>query len=258
MTSVDALLEIMVRLRDPDDGCPWDVEQTFATIAPYTLEEAYEVDHAIQRGDMRELCDELGDLLLQVVFHAQMADEAGHFAFSDVVQAICQKLVRRHPHVFGGANDPALPHSSQDQTRLWEEIKAEERAARADGRGDGEARPGLFDGIPIALPALSRAIKLRKRVATAAANAATSNAHAERTEATHEIQSALVRIEGQLQSQRQPGDDEAEKVQREIGRLLSACVDLSRALGVDPELALRTANRDFEQRVESDREGEAQ
>ena len=144
MSPVDRLVAIMARLRDPKGGCPWDLEQDFASIAPYTLEEAYEVDDAIRRGDMQGLCDELGDLLLQVVFHARMAEEAGHFAFADVVEGLCEKLVRRHPHVFG---DAAIT-SSAEQTRSWEAIKAAERAA------SGRPADTLAE-VPLALPALA-------------------------------------------------------------------------------------------------------
>ena len=152
MSPVDRLVAIMARLRDPKGGCPWDLEQDFASIAPYTLEEAYEVDDAIRRGDMQGLCDELGDLLLQVVFHARMAEEAGHFAFADVVEGLCEKLVRRHPHVFG---DAAIT-SSAEQTRSWEAIKAAERAA------SGRPADPLAE-VPLALPALARAAKLQRR-----------------------------------------------------------------------------------------------
>ena len=154
VSRIDRLLEIMAKLRDPAGGCPWDLEQDFASIAPYTLEEAYEVDDAIRRGDMEALLDELGDLLLQVVFHARMAEEDGLFRFDDVVDAICEKLVRRHPHVFGDAK----VESSADQTRSWEAIKAAERA---------EAGPGVdpIEAVPLALPALARAAKLQRRAA---------------------------------------------------------------------------------------------
>jgi ATP diphosphatase len=153
--SVSRLLEIMAKLRDRDGGCPWDLEQTFATIAPYTIEEAYEVDDAIRREDWDGLRDELGDLLLQVVFHAQMAREAGKFAFEDVVAAICDKLQRRHPHVFGDA----VIESADAQTRAWEQQKADERAARG--------ATSAMDGVPLALPALLRARKLISRAARA-------------------------------------------------------------------------------------------
>jgi MazG family protein len=152
VSAVERLLRIMAELRDPNGGCPWDLEQDFKSIAPYTLEEAYEVDDAIRRGDMQSLLDELGDLLLQVVFHAQMAEEGGHFRFADVVDGICAKLVRRHPHVFGGAKVA----SSEEQTRSWEAIKAAER----EGAG-GPADP--LDAVPLALPALARAAKLQRR-----------------------------------------------------------------------------------------------
>ncbi|HKA16520.1 MAG TPA: nucleoside triphosphate pyrophosphohydrolase [Myxococcota bacterium] len=149
--SIERLLEIMAKLRDRDGGCPWDLEQSFATIAPYTIEEAYEVDDAIRREDWDGLRDELGDLLLQVVFHSQMAREAGRFDFADVVRAICDKLERRHPHVFGDARI----ETAEAQTHAWERQKADERAAR------GAA--SAMDGIPRALPALSRARKLISR-----------------------------------------------------------------------------------------------
>jgi MazG family protein len=153
---IDALLAIMARLRDPQHGCPWDLEQTFASIAPYTLEEAYEVADAIERDDLGDLKDELGDLLLQVVFHSQMAAEARAFSFADVVEAICTKMIRRHPHVFG---DEKVANADA-QTTAWEEHKRQERAAR--GTGDG----GLLGDVPMALPALVRALKLQKRAAS--------------------------------------------------------------------------------------------
>jgi MazG family protein len=156
MLECDRLVEIMARLRDPEGGCPWDLEQDFASIAPYTLEEAYEVDDAIRRGDMKALKGELGDLLLQVVFHARMAEEAGHFCFADVAAALCEKLVRRHPHVFGDAQ----VSSSAEQTESWEAIKAEERA-------EAGARAHPLDDVPLALPALARAAKLQRRAARA-------------------------------------------------------------------------------------------
>jgi ATP diphosphatase len=151
VSDVGRLLEIMARLRNPEGGCPWDLEQDFASIAPYTIEEAYEVDDAIRRGDLAALREELGDLLLQVVFHAQMAREAGHFDFGDVVEAICDKLVDRHPHVFGDA----VVTTASAQTDAWERRKAEERAAAG--------APGVADGVPLALPALLRARKLLSR-----------------------------------------------------------------------------------------------
>jgi uncharacterized protein YabN with tetrapyrrole methylase and pyrophosphatase domain len=160
-STIERLIAIMARLRDPAAGCPWDLEQDFASIAPYTLEEAYEVDDAIRRGDMRGLRDELGDLLLQVVFHARMAEEAGQFRFDDVVTVICEKLVRRHPHVFGEAKI----ESSAAQTESWERIKAEERA-------EAGAPADPFADVPLALPALARAAKLQRRAARAGLAAA--------------------------------------------------------------------------------------
>jgi len=152
VSAIERLVEIMARLRDPNGGCPWDLEQDFASIAPYTLEEAYEVDDAIRRGDMQGLCDELGDLLLQVVFHARMAEEAGHFRLQEVVEGLCDKLVRRHPHVFGDATIA----TTAEQTESWEAIKAAERTA-----ADRAADP--LDDVPLALPALARAAKLQRR-----------------------------------------------------------------------------------------------
>ena len=172
MSATDRLVEIMARLRDPNGGCPWDLEQDFASIAPYTLEEAYEVDDAIRRGDMQGLADELGDLLLQVVFHARLAEEAGHFRFSDVVEGLCDKLVRRHPHVFG---DAAIA-TSAEQTESWEAIKAAERAAA--GRA-----PDPFDDVPLALPALARAAKLQRRAARAGRAAELPDASDEKLDA---------------------------------------------------------------------------
>jgi nucleoside triphosphate diphosphatase len=166
-SSVDRLVAIMAKLRDPDGGCPWDLEQDFASIAPYTLEEAYEVDDAIRRGDMKGLADELGDLLLQVVFHARMAEEAGHFRFEDVAAGICEKLVRRHPHVFGDAKVA----TSAEQTESWEKIKAAERAEA------GAPADPLAD-VPLALPALARAAKLLRR----AERAGLARAESERSE----------------------------------------------------------------------------
>jgi uncharacterized protein YabN with tetrapyrrole methylase and pyrophosphatase domain len=165
---IERLVAIMAKLRDPQGGCPWDLEQDFASIAPYTLEEAYEVDDAIRRGDMKGLLDELGDLLLQVVFHARMAEEAGHFRFEDVAAAICEKLVRRHPHVFGEAEI----RTSEEQTRSWEAIKAAERE-------EAGAPADPLDEVPLALPALARAAKLQRRAARAGCEVALPAASAE-------------------------------------------------------------------------------
>lgn len=211
------LLAIMARLRDPKTGCEWDSVQTFETIAPYTIEEAYEVDDAIRRGDMADLKDELGDLLLQVVFHARMAEEQGDFAFADVAAAIADKMERRHPHLFGAAE--------QGGHHLWEQIKAEERGAK------GHA--SALDGIAGALPALMRAEKLQKRAARTGFDwPDPSGARAKIDEELAEVEAAA------------DADERAE----EIGDLLFATVNWARKLGIDPEMALRAANAKFERR----------
>jgi ATP diphosphatase len=215
------LAAIMARLRDPVRGCPWDVEQDFASIAPYTIEEAYEVAEACAAGDMPALRDELGDLLLQVVFHARMAEEAGAFALGDVATAISDKMVRRHPHVFGGN-----PREAGAGTTQWETIKAAERAAKPE---DGSA----LAGVAIALPALMRAEKLQKRAARTGFDWPDADgARAKIVEEIAEVDAAA---------------DEAERVD-EIGDLLFAVVNWARKLGVDPEVALRAANAKFEGR----------
>jgi len=197
---MDRLLALMARLRDPESGCPWDLAQSFETIAPYTIEEAYEVDDAIRRGDRSELRDELGDLLFQVVYHARMAEEAEDFAFSDVVDAICEKMERRHPHVFGTAPAGDATH----QTLRWEEIKAEERRQNGD------------PGVPLALPALTRAAKLQRRAANAGWPELVSSRGAEN-----------------------------------LGDRLFALVSEARQAGLDPEQALREANASFERALKA-------
>jgi ATP diphosphatase len=216
-TNIDRLVAIMARLRDPERGCEWDSAQTFATIAPYTIEEAYEVADACQRGDMADLKDELGDLLLQVVFHARIAEEAGDFALADVVSAICDKMERRHPHIFGDA--------VQGGHYLWEQIKAEERGAK-------DAVSAL-DGVAIGLPALLRAEKLQKRAAR------TGFDWPDPDGARAKIDEELAEVEA--------ADTDAERVE-EIGDLLFAMVNWSRKLGIDPEAALRAASAKFERR----------
>ena len=217
------LLAIMRRLRDPDGGCPWDLEQNFATIAPYTIEEAYEVASAIEAGDYAALKDELGDLLLQVVFHAQMADEQGLFAFADVVRAICEKMIRRHPHVFAKAraDTPAAV------SRTWEDIKRQERAGK-------QIQPeSLLDGVPNALPALVRAVKLQNRAAQIGFDWPSPVTVADKiAEETRELADAAA-------------SGEAEKVEEEFGDLLFAMANLARHLKLDPEHALRGANEKF-------------
>ncbi|HEY8492796.1 MAG TPA: nucleoside triphosphate pyrophosphohydrolase [Myxococcota bacterium] len=230
MSRIDRLLEIMARLRDPRGGCPWDVEQTFETIAPYTIEEAYEVDDAIRRGDLAALREELGDLLLQVVFHAQMAREAGHFDFDAVVDAICDKLVRRHPHVFGDAQ----VRSAAEQLEAWEEHKARERAARGDGR-DG-APASALDGVARGLPALLRAQKLVRR----ARRAGLATAPAAPEEAWARLRAA---------------GDAGPAAAETIGELLLALAGAADAAGVDAEQALREATARFEAAARAEERG---
>jgi MazG family protein len=223
---VQALLAIMRRLRDPDGGCPWDLEQNFATIAPYTIEEAYEVSSAIEAKDYAALKDELGDLLLQVVFHAQMAAEAKMFAFEDVVRAICDKMIRRHPHVFasGGAKTP------EALTVAWEEIKRREREGKPAAAGS------LLDDVPRALPALMRAIKLQNRAAEVGFDWPSAVHVTDKiAEETRELAEAAA-----------SGKDA--KVAEEFGDLLFAMANLARHLEVDPEDALRAANAKFVRR----------
>ena len=225
MTPVDRLNAIMARLRDPERGCPWDVEQTFETIAPYTLEEAYEVADAIERGDWDELKSELGDLLFQVVFHARMAEEQGLFAFDDVANAIADKLERRHPHVFG---DEAARADGAAQKARWEDIKADERKAKA--------QHGVLDDVPVGLPALARAAKLTKRAARVGFD----------WPSTDEVFDKFVEEVAELRAEIAAGD--VEKAREEIGDLLFVMANLARKLGVEPEDALRGTNAKFVRR----------
>ena len=220
------LLEIMARLRDPDGGCPWDIEQTFATIAPYTVEEAYEVADAIERGDLGDLKEELGDLLLQVVYHARIAEEAGAFDFAQVAAAIADKMVRRHPHVFGAdeVKDAAV------QTQRWEAIKAAERAAKGAKIG---APPSALDGVPLGLPALTRATKLTRRAARVGFDWPTIG------EVIAKIREELAELEVEIEA------GETAKAREELGDLLFACANLARKLEAEPEDALRAANAKF-------------
>jgi ATP diphosphatase len=228
---ISGLLEIMTALRTPHTGCPWDLEQNFATIAPYTIEEAYEVADAIARGDLADLRDELGDLLLQVVFHARMAQEQGAFAFGDVVQAITEKMLRRHPHVFGDADAPR-PDAVKG---LWERIKAEEKAARAAQKG-AAAPDGALAGVPTALPAMMRAQKLQTKAGQVGFDWNDPQAVlAKIREETEEVANALAR-----------GDQAA--AGQEVGDLLFAAVNLARHLDQDAEGLLRSTNRKFERR----------
>ncbi len=230
---MERLLEIMVLLRDPERGCPWDVEQTFASIAPHTIEEAFEVADAIERGDMEHLEDELGDLLLQVVFHARMAEEAGLFGFEDVAARIVDKLVRRHPHVFGDVeiNDAAA------QIKAWEEHKARERSQKAEVSESGHGH-GALDGVTAALPALTRALKLQNRAARVGFDWDDSGG------ALDKLREELGELETELEA---PDPDKA-RIEDEVGDLLFSCVNLARKLGVEPESALRHGNGKFERR----------
>ena len=232
---VEQLVAIMAALRTPDTGCPWDLEQSFATVAPFTIEEAYEVVDAIERNDMADLRDELGDLLLQVVFHARMAEEAGLFGFPDVVAAINAKLIRRHPHVFADAR-----HLSAAEVKgLWGQIKARERQERRAARGAlgaPEAAGGALAGVPLALPALTRAVKLQEKAGKVGFDWNDPLAVlAKLKEETAEVEEALA-----------AGD--AEGVRGEIGDLLFVVANLARHAKLDPEAALRAANAKFERR----------
>ncbi|HEY3912363.1 MAG TPA: nucleoside triphosphate pyrophosphohydrolase [Stellaceae bacterium] len=231
---LDRLLAIMARLRDPEGGCPWDREQNFATIAPYTIEEAYEVADAIARGDMAGLKDELGDLLFQVVFHARMAEEAGLFAFDEVAAAIADKMVRRHPHVFGDAEIA----SAAEQTRAWEEHKASERRARAAAAG---TRESVLDGVALALPALLRAAKIQARAARIGFD------WAEARPVIAKLAEEIAELEAELDPDRDSGAD-PEKIEDEMGDILFAAANLARKLDLDPEAALRRATAKFERR----------
>ncbi|MCK9919271.1 nucleoside triphosphate pyrophosphohydrolase [Microbacteriaceae bacterium K1510] len=227
---ISRLIEIMAALRTPVTGCPWDLEQTFDTIAPYTLEEAYEVADAIARGDIEHLKDELGDLLLQVVFHARMAQEQGLFAFDDVVEAITTKMIRRHPHVFADADGK----TAEAVKGLWEEIKAQEKAARGD-----KAPAGALAGVPVALPALTRALKLQNKAGQVGFDWNDPRAVlAKIREEADEIEAAL------------DENDEAHAA-TEVGDLLFAVVNLARHLKADPEGILRDTNLKFERRFGS-------
>ena len=224
--AIDTLLAIMARLRDPERGCPWDRAQDFTTIAPYTIEEAYEVADAIQRGDMAALKDELGDLLLQVVFHARMAEEAGHFAFDDVASAINDKMLRRHPHVFGDAEIGSVAA----QNEAWETHKAAERAA-------GGGSQSVLDGIALAYPALLRAAKVSRRAARIGFDWPDAQA------VFPKIAEEIAEIETELDADAAPA-----RLEEEVGDLLFAVANLARKLDIEPETALRLATAKFERR----------
>ncbi len=223
-TPIQRLIEVMARLRDPDGGCPWDVEQTFATIAPYTVEEAYEVADAIERNDLKDLKEELGDLLFQVIFHARMAEEQGAFAFDELVTAVADKLERRHPHVFADAGY----RTTEQQTQAWEVIKAEERA--------GKQKHGVLDDVPVGLPALTRAVKLTKRAGRVGFD----------WPSTDEVIAKLHEELDELKVEIAAGDQA--KVRDEMGDVLFVVANLARKLEVEPEDALRASNAKFVRR----------
>jgi ATP diphosphatase len=240
-SDIGRLLEIMAALRTPGTGCPWDLEQTFATIAPYTLEEAYEVLDAIHRNDLAHLKDELGDLLLQVVYHARMAEEIGAFAFGDVVLAITSKMIRRHPHVFGSAAERAAGAAPG----FWARIKSEENAGKsADAPG-----ASLMHGVPSALPALTRAVKLQDKAAAVGFDwpgigpvlDKLKEEIAELEEAALEADPRKERLEGEAPPEPQAG----ERIAEELGDLLFVIANIARHLKLDPEAALRAANQKF-------------
>jgi ATP diphosphatase len=236
MSDIARLLDIMAALRTPGSGCPWDLEQNFVTIAPYTIEEAYEVADAIARGDLDDLREELGDLLLQVVFHARMAQEQGAFEFGDVVQTLTEKLLRRHPHVFGDAREL----TAEAVEGLWERIKTQERAQKERAQksnGQSSEKPaGALAGVPVALPALTRALKLQAKAGKVGFDwndprAVLAKIREEADEIEAELDAGNRALAG-----------------AEVGDLLFAVVNLARHLGADPEAVLRATNRKFERR----------
>ncbi len=228
--SIDDLIEIMRVLRTPETGCPWDLEQTFETIAPYTIEEAYEVDEAIRDGDREALRDELGDLLLQTVFHARMAEEEGSFKFSDVIASVCDKMIRRHPHVFAGGS----VEDADAQTAAWEQQKEQERACKAAKTG---IAPSVLDGVTVSLPALLRAVKLQKRAARVGFD----------WPETLQVLDKMQEESAELVDAYQNGEGK-ERLQEEFGDLMFVMANLGRHMKLDPEEALRKANAKFERR----------
>jgi ATP diphosphatase len=230
---ISGLLDIMAKLRTPGSGCPWDLEQNFSTIAPYTIEEAYEVADAIARGDLDDLRDELGDLLLQVVFHARMAEEQNAFAFGDVVEAITRKMIRRHPHVFADKDGKLTPSHVKE---AWDRIKAEEKAERAARRPPESAHKLLLSSVKAGQPALARALELQRKASTVGFDWNDPRAVLQKIrEEADEIEAALDR-------------DSVDELAAETGDLLFAVVNLARHAGADPEIALRSANAKFERR----------
>ena len=233
---VEDLLSVMARLRDKETGCPWDVEQSFATIAPYTIEEAYEVADAIARDDLDALKEELGDLLLQVVYHAQMASELERFDFADVVDAIARKMIRRHPHVFADASRDEFLTGD-----MWQRIKAEEKVERGTA-----AEGAMLDDVPLALPALTRAVKLQKRAAEVGFDWPSLAPVLDKAEEEiAELKTAIAEERGEAR------DSHAKRVAEEFGDLLFVMANIARHLKVDPEAALRDANAKFVRRFKS-------
>lgn len=226
LNELDRLYQIMIRLRDPETGCPWDAAQDFASIAPYTIEEAYEVADAIQIGDRTAIRDELGDLLLQVVFHARIAEEEGSFALEDVAKSIADKMVARHPHVFGSDDRPSV----ESQNGLWEDIKARERAQKGEKR--------ILDGIARGLPPMLRALKLQKRAARVGFDWPNVS------QVLYKLQEEAAELTAELEC---PTKDQ-DRIKDEVGDLLFVTVNLARKAGVDPETALQACNKKFEYR----------
>jgi nucleoside triphosphate diphosphatase len=233
---IGRLIEIMAALRTPKTGCPWDLAQNFSTIAPYTLEEAYEVADAIARENMADLKEELGDLLLQVVYHARMAEERGAFTFGEVVQAITEKMIRRHPHVFGDMAGALHEHGPQAVAGLWERIKAEEKESRMTSSAEGDK--GALAGVPVTLPALTRALKLQAKASKVGFDWNDPRA------VLKKIREEADEIEAEL-------DAAPDEAAAEVGDLLFAAVNLARHLHADPEAVLRATNRKFERRFAS-------
>jgi MazG family protein len=233
--TLEDLLAVMARLRDPERGCPWDVKQSFTTIAPYTIEEAYEVADAIARADLDGLKDELGDLLLQVVYHAQMASEQSRFEFADVVDGIARKMIRRHPHVF---EDPSRREEFMS-TDLWDRIKAEEKAER----GNGATSASVLGEVPVGLPALTRAVKLQKRAAKVGFDWPSLAPVLEKAE------EEIAELKDAVADKKSGGPQE--RIVEEFGDFLFVMANVARHLGVDPEAALRAANAKFVRRFES-------
>jgi len=227
-----ALLAIMRALRTPETGCPWDLEQDFSTIAPYTIEEAYEVQDSIERCDFADLCDELGDLLLQVVYHAQMAEEIGEFSFSDVVTAICTKMIRRHPHVFG--DDSQRSHGQVKG--MWEAIKHEEKQQKNKGQKKTEAMNALA-GVPVTLPPMTRAIKLQEKAARVGFD------WKDPLPVFDKVLEELEEVRAEISN-----PSHAKALESEVGDLLFAVTNLARHLNINPEVALRSTNDKFTSR----------